>query len=120
MQAVVSLADLPPLTLPRGVVPGRLLLEGARFGVDHLALVLGESAPGFMLPLHRHAYEEVFLNHGGRGTYYVGEEVVEAGPGDVVLIPSMVPHKFANLGAETLYHTAIHATGTFIEDLLEP
>lgn len=120
MSPLVSPTDLPPLTLSRGVVPGRFLLEGARFGLRNLTLVLGESAPGFAAPLHRHDYEEVFLIHGGRGTYYVGEDVVEAGPGDVVLVPSMVPHRFANHGTEPLDHTAIHATGTFIEDLLEP
>src|SRR3954451_3283396 len=120
MSPLVSLADLPPLTLPRGVVPGRFLLEGARFGLRHLTLVMGESAPGFGTPLHRHDYEELFIVHGGRGTYQVGDAVIEAGPGDVVLIPSGMAHKFANLGTETLYHTAIHSSGTFVEDVLEP
>ena len=82
----------PSPTCPRcrargGAVPGRFLLEGSRCGLDHLTLVLGETAPGGALPLHRHTYEELFIVHGGRGTYTVGEVTVEAGPGDVVSHP---------------------------------
>ena len=119
MRTVVSIADLPPLEGLRGVVPGRFLLEGSRFGLDHLTLVMGETAPGQGAPLHRHSYEELFIVHGGRGTYTVGEGIVEAGPGEVVLIPSGVPHRFVNNGRETLYHTAVHSTGTFELEYLE-
>jgi hypothetical protein len=55
MQTVVSVRDLPPLEGSMGVVPGRFLLEGARFGLDRLTLVLGETAPGQGIPLHWHA-----------------------------------------------------------------
>jgi len=119
MQAVVHSADLPPLAGSRGVVPGRFLLEGSRFGLDHLTLILGETAPERGSPLHRHTYEELFIVHGGRGTYTVGEVIVEAGPGDVVLIPSGMPHRFVNNGQETLYHTAVHSTGKFKSELLD-
>ena len=44
---------------------------------------------------------------------------VEAAAGDVVLVPSGVPHRFANQSSETLSHTAIHATGTFVMEVLE-
>lgn len=120
MQTVVSMAELPLLQSPHGPVTGRRLLEGSCFGLDHLTLVLGETAPGHSIPLHRHTYEEVFIVHSGRGTYVVGEEVVEAAAGEVVLIPSGVPHKFTNHGEVTLYHTAVHSTGTFAMEVLEP
>jgi mannose-6-phosphate isomerase-like protein (cupin superfamily) len=113
MPTVVAAADLPLL------IPGRHLLEGHRFGLQNLTLVLGESAPGQAVPLHRHDYEEMFIVHSGRGTYTVGDTTVEAGPGDVVLIPSGVPHKFANHSQETLYHTAVHATGRLVVEQLE-
>ena len=119
MRPVVSIAELPPLGGARGAVPGRFLLAGHRFGLDHRTLVLGETAPGRGIPLHRHAYEELFIVHGGRGTYTVGDQIVEAGPGDVVLIPSGVPHRFANNADETLYHTAVHSIGTFALEYLE-
>ena len=119
MPAVVSIDELPPLEGPQGIVPGRFLLEGSRFGLDHLTLVVGETAPGGAIPLHRHTDEEFFIVHGGRGTYTVGAATIEAGPGDVVLIPSGVPHRFVNNGHETLSHTAVHATGTFELEYLE-
>ena len=118
MQPVVSMPTCPRCRA-RGPFPGRILLEGFCFGLDHLTLVLGETAPKGYIPLHRHAYEELFIVHGGRGTYTVGDATVEAGPGDVVLIPSGVPHRFVNNGRETLYHTAVHATGTFELEYLE-
>ncbi len=119
MPTVVSIDDLHQIAGARGVVPGRFLLEGSRFGLDHLTFVLGETAPGGTIPLHRHTYEELFIVHGGRGAYTVGEATVEAGPGDVALIPSGVAHRFVNDGAETLYHTAVHAKGTFELEYLE-
>ncbi len=119
LPVVVATADLPPLEGAHGAIPGRHLLEGARFGLAHLTLVLGETAPGGEAPLHRHDYEELFIVHAGRGTYTVGEEIVEAGAGDVVLIPSGVPHRYANRAQETLHHTAVHATGTFVLEYLD-
>jgi mannose-6-phosphate isomerase-like protein (cupin superfamily) len=95
------------------------LLEGSRFGLDHLTLVLGETAAGGAIPRHRHTYEALFIVHGGRGAYTVGEVIVEAGPDDVVLIPSGVAHRFVNDGPETLYHTAVYAKGTFELEYLE-
>lgn len=118
MSAKVSVTDLPPMQGPRGVVPGRFLLEGAKFGLQHLTLVLGETAPGKGGSLHQHDYEEVFIVHSGRGTYVVGDTVVEAGPGDVVLIPANTPHRFANEGTETLCHTAVHSSGVFASESL--
>jgi len=110
---VVLIASLPEL------LPGRHLLEGYRFGLANLTLVLGDSPPGQGAPLHRHDYEEIFVVHAGRGTYTVGDVTVEAAAGDVVLVPSGVPHRFANQSSETLSHTAIHATGTFVMEVLE-
>jgi mannose-6-phosphate isomerase-like protein (cupin superfamily) len=119
MQTMISIAELPPLEGPKGLIPGRFLFEGALFGLDHLTLVMGETEPGCDIPLHRHAYEELFIVYAGRGTYTVGDAIVEAGPGDVVLIRSGVPHRFANNGRETLVHTAVHATGIYGLEYLE-
>jgi quercetin dioxygenase-like cupin family protein len=118
-QTVVSMTDLPPLTGTRGARPGRYLLEGSRFGLNNLTLIMGETAPGKGIPSHRHTYEELFIVHGGRGTYTVGDTTVEAGAGDVVLVPSGVPHGFANNAQETLYHTAVHAMGAFVVEYVD-
>ena len=43
--------------------------------------------------LHRHPYEETFVVEVGDVLFTVGEETIEAGPGDVVVVPADVPHK---------------------------
>jgi quercetin dioxygenase-like cupin family protein len=113
-RVVVSTSELPPLVPPeRAAMPGRHLLEGQAFGLEHLTLVLGESPPGQFTRLHHHDAEEIIIVHAGRGTYTVGETTVEAGPGDVLLIPSGVPHRWVNNGETPLVHTAVFSTGTF-------
>lgn len=114
MVALVSINDLPLLNGPTGIMPGRHLLEGAKFGLHNLTLVLGENAPGTGAPPHHHEYEEIFVIHSGRGRYTVGATTVEAGPGDVIVIPSGVTHGFVNHTEEPLRHTAIHGAGNFV------
>ena len=119
-QVVVSVADLPLLSpVGRGPLPGRHLLEGRDFGLAHLTLVLGESHPGQGTRLHRHDSEELIIVHGGRGTYTVGDTTVEAGPGEVVVIPSGVPHRWVNDTQEPLVHTAVFPTDRFALEVIE-
>ncbi len=119
-RVVVPVADLPPLAPPgRGPLPGRHLLEGRAVGLAHLTLTLGASPPGQGTRLHRHDAEELIIVHAGRGTYTVGETTVEAGPGEVVIIPSGVPHRFVNHTQEPLVHTGVFASGSFALEVLE-
>jgi quercetin dioxygenase-like cupin family protein len=110
---VVDIATLPQL------VPGRPMLEGAKFGLDHLTVVLGVSPPGQRIRRHRHDYEEIFIIHEGTGTYWIRNETFEVGPEQIVLIPSGAPHGFGNLTDQPLIHTAIHSSGTFVVEWLE-
>ena len=116
MQPKVAVADLPPLVINGRPIPGRQLLEGVRFGLHDLTLVLGESPPGHAARPHRHDHEEILVVHGGRGTYTVGDTTVEAGPGEVVVIPAGVVHSWANRGEEPLYQTAVHGSGRLVLD----
>jgi quercetin dioxygenase-like cupin family protein len=111
MTVAVSSTDLPPLVSPRGPVPGRRILEGVQFGLQCLTLIVGETEPGQGIALHSHDYEELFLIHAGVGTYTVGDDTVKAGPGDIVIVPSGVPHRFINNAQEPLRHTAVHSSG---------
>jgi quercetin dioxygenase-like cupin family protein len=95
------------------------MLEGSRFGLDHLTIVVGISPPGQQIPLHRHDYEEIFIVHQGTGTYTVGDQTYEVQEGEVVLIPSGIPHAFSNRSEVPLHHTAIHSSGTFELEWLE-
>jgi mannose-6-phosphate isomerase-like protein (cupin superfamily) len=51
--------------------------------------------PGFAPPLHRHREEdEAFYVLDGTAQFRSGEHVLDAGPGDFVLLPVGLPHTF--------------------------
>ena len=119
-RVLVPIADLPLLSpAGRGPMPGRHLLEGRAFGLTNLTLTLGESPPGQGTRLHHHDCDEVIMVHAGRGTYTVGEETVEAGPGEVVIIPAGVPHRWVNHGQEPLVHTGVFPSSSFALEVVE-
>jgi quercetin dioxygenase-like cupin family protein len=117
---VVQVRDLPLLSpVGRGPIPGERLLEGRAFGISHITLVLGETPPGQGTRLHRHNVEEVIVVHAGRGTFTVGDTTSEVGPGEVVIIPPGVSHRFVNRTQDTLYHTDVFATDHFAVEVIE-
>ena len=118
-RVAVPFADLPLLVSPsRGPIAGRHLFEGRAFGLAHLTVVVGASHPGQGVPLHRHDCEELIIVHSGRGTYTVGDATAEVGAGEVVVIPSGVPHRWVNHTQEPLVHTAVFPTDRFaLEEL---
>jgi mannose-6-phosphate isomerase-like protein (cupin superfamily) len=54
--------------------------------------------PGAGPPLHHHDFDESFYVLEGTLTFQLRDELVSAGPGDLVFAPRGVPHTFANLG----------------------
>ncbi|MER7456465.1 quercetin 2,3-dioxygenase [Micromonospora sp. NPDC126480] len=51
--------------------------------------------PGFAPPLHRHLVEdEMFYVLSGTALFHCADTVLQAGPGDFVLLPVGVPHTF--------------------------
>jgi quercetin dioxygenase-like cupin family protein len=51
---------------------------------------------GFLVPLHSHVHEQITQVISGRMRFAFGDdrsEVVEYGPGDIVVIPSNLPHE---------------------------
>src|ERR1700744_474350 len=70
----------------------KLTGEQTNGGLTVVELTIG---PGRMVPLHvHHREEETFLVTAGQLTFEIGETVVEAGPGDLVVGPRDVPHRF--------------------------
>jgi mannose-6-phosphate isomerase-like protein (cupin superfamily) len=58
---------------------------------------------GFAPPLHRHLVEdEMFYVLAGTVRFLAGDAVLDAGPGDFVLLPKTVPHTFV-VGDEPLH-----------------
>jgi quercetin dioxygenase-like cupin family protein len=59
-----------------------------------ISFFLSHVAPGGGPRLHRHPYEEVFIVQGGELTFTVGDQLMEARAGDIVVVPAGAPHKF--------------------------
>ncbi|HTR29740.1 MAG TPA: cupin domain-containing protein [Puia sp.] len=56
---------------------------------------------GFTVPLHHHVHEQVTHVISGTMRFWFGEnkdQVMDLGPGDVIVIPSNVPHEALMIG----------------------
>jgi mannose-6-phosphate isomerase-like protein (cupin superfamily) len=93
--------------------------EGASDGPASISMILDESEPGVGPRLHRHPYDETWVIQEGNLLFRVGDELGEAGPGDLVLAPPHVPHKFTNRGPGHARVICIHASPTIVGEYLE-
>ena len=100
-------ADLPGLGV-RYIV--RSEQTGGRFAlIEHTI-----PARGLAAPLHTHENEdEHSYVLGGRMGAMVGDEVVAAGPGDLVTKPRGIPHAFWNAGDEEVRLLELISPGGF-------
>lgn len=96
------------------------IFNGAMHDFAGVSLMLAELHPGEGPALHRHAYDEAFTISQGHASFTIDGTVVEADPGQVVLIPAGVPHSFVNAGAGLLKLTAIHVAPKVEIEWLEP
>jgi mannose-6-phosphate isomerase-like protein (cupin superfamily) len=90
-------------------------------GHDHGAGVcffLSHNRPNTGPKLHRHPYEETFIVQEGDVLFTVGESTIDAGPGDVVVVPAGAPHKFLSRGA-THRQISIHPVARMETEWLE-
>ena len=74
----------------------RRIITGARMTVARIYL-----KDGFVVPLHSHEHEQITQVISGRMRFWFGadrEETREFGPGDVVVIPSQLPHEALAIG----------------------
>jgi quercetin dioxygenase-like cupin family protein len=99
-------------TLPTGN------LKGEEHGAT-VSLILDDSEPGQGPRLHRHPYDETWVVIEGNLTFQAGDEQVAASPGDIVIVPPNLPHKFTNNGPTRSKLVCIHANPTFVTDWLE-
>ena len=99
-------------TLPTGN------LEGISHGAT-ISLIFDHSDPGDGPRLHKHPYDETWVVTDGNLTFQAGDEQLEAGPGDIVIVPAETPHKFTNHGPEQANLVCIHANPTFETQWLE-
>jgi mannose-6-phosphate isomerase-like protein (cupin superfamily) len=98
-------------------------LEGGNLkGADHgatISLIFDHSEPGHGPRLHRHPYDETWVVVEGNLTFQLGDDPHHAGPGDVVLAPPGVPHKFTNEGPGPCNLVCIHSSPTMVTEWLE-
>ena len=93
-------------------------LRGAEHGAT-ISLILNDSEPGQGPRLHRHPYDETWFVQTGNVTFLAGESSIQAGPGDIIVVPPEVPHKFTNDGPGVSELVCIHASPTIIGEWLE-
>lgn len=92
--------------------------EGDAYGTE-ISFFAVDNEPGQGPGLHVHPYPETWFVQSGRARIVAGDEVFEAGPGDIAVVPGGVPHKFTNIGDERLVIFCVHAAGTMVQKNLE-
>ena len=80
--------------------------------------ILNHNIPGAGPPLHTHPYEETFFVVEGDVLFTVDGEEIEAGDGDIVVVPANTPHKFLSRG-ESLRQFSVHPVPTMVQENLE-
>lgn len=93
-----------------GPIPGKLFLKEL-LGLTGMEVSLGKMGPGASLPFfHRHReHEELYLFVGGKGQFYVDDDVIEVGEGSVVRVAPEGARTWRNNSTEPLYYICIQA-----------
>lgn len=89
---------------------------GGGFGLVEHDLPAGELGS----PVHTHEREDEYSYVlSGRLSAQIGDDVVEAGPGELVVKPRGIPHAFWNAGSEPLRFLELISPGGFEEYFFE-
>jgi mannose-6-phosphate isomerase-like protein (cupin superfamily) len=92
---------------------------GAHYPNTDVSFIWVDMPPGGNVRLHKHPYAEIFIIQEGVATYTVGNDILEAHAGQVIIVQAEVPHKFINSGGSQLKQVDIHVNREFITDWLE-
>ncbi|MGA1237079.1 MAG: cupin domain-containing protein [Limisphaerales bacterium] len=93
----------------RGLLEGNSLNTSITL-IRYVTDVVGEGPA-----LHVHPYDEVFTITEGRARFTVGDKIIDAEAGDVVLGPANIPHGYQNLGPGRLDSLDIHLSPEWIQ-----
>jgi mannose-6-phosphate isomerase-like protein (cupin superfamily) len=99
--------------------PWRGSLEGIVLGGPTTVLAYGTDEIGAGPRLHVHPYDETFIVIEGHARFFVGDTILDASAGQIVLGPAGIPHKFENLGPGRLQTIDIHHSPRWIQTDLE-
>ena len=92
---------------------------GSQYQDVEISFIWVDMPAGGLIRLHKHPYKEIFIIQEGTATFTVGSTILEAGAGQIIIVPAEVPHKFMNSGDRQLKQVDIHLNGHFITDWLE-
>ncbi len=92
--------------------------EGHEHG-STTSFFITDHPPGRGPDLHRHPYDENFVVRSGKARFTVGEETVEAEPGQVVIVPANTWHGFKAAGEENLLMVCIHPSARMEQEEFE-
>ncbi|MBZ0293827.1 MAG: cupin domain-containing protein [Anaerolineae bacterium] len=112
MTTVVKKVDLPGGETSRQ-------FEGYLHGDANVSFFISNTPPGKGPSLHQHPYEEVFIVQDGCLTFTVGDTMIDAVGGQIVVVPPETPHKFINPGSESARHVDVHVSPRMITTWLE-
>jgi len=93
----------------RGLLEGKSIQTGVTL-IRYVTEVIGEGPA-----LHVHPYDEIFTITEGRARFTVGDKIIDAEAGDVVLGPANIPHGYQNLGPGRLDSLDIHLSPEWIQ-----
>jgi mannose-6-phosphate isomerase-like protein (cupin superfamily) len=93
----------------------RGLLEGKHLNTNITLIRYVTDVVGEGPALHVHPYDEVFTIAEGRARFTVGDKMIDAEAGDVVLGPANIPHGYQNLGPGRLDSLDIHLSPEWIQ-----
>lgn len=97
------------------------MFEGKDVGTGVTVLFYSTDEIGEGPRWHVHSYDELFIVRAGHALFTIGDEKIEAQPGDILLGPANIPHKYHNLGPGVLETTDIHQSESWIQtDLDDP
>ena len=84
-----------------------------------ICLIFNLTEKGGGPKLHRHPYAETFIIRSGRAIFTLGDNKVEARPGQILIAPAGMPHAFTNPDDAILETIDVHESGKFITEWLE-
>ena len=98
--------------------PTAWLFEGQpRAGVG-ISVFVVRTPPGKAVDIHVHPYSETFVLLEGSGRWTAGDDVVELGPSQMLVVPPETPHGFRNTGEGSLLVVSVHESGTLEQTFL--
>lgn len=112
MAHVLRAADRPPSN------SRTIRFEGGEYGTG-ISFFAVDNDSGQGPPLHVHPYSETWIVKRGLGRFISGDETIEAGPDDIVVVGPNVPHKFLNIGTGRLEVLCIHDAPAIVQTDLE-